>query len=44
MEGGTYLHWDDLARFLSAYSKQGKKVHLTAAPQCPYPDAWREMH
>jgi chitinase len=44
MEGGTYLHWDDPARFLSVYSKQGKKVHLTAAPQCPYPDAWREMH
>ncbi|KAH8517689.1 hypothetical protein H0E87_005564 [Populus deltoides] len=40
IEGGTNQHWDDLARFLSAYSKQGKKVHLTAAPQCPFPDAW----
>ncbi|CAK7348797.1 unnamed protein product [Dovyalis caffra] len=40
IEGGTNLHWDDLARFLSAYSKQGKKLYLTAAPQCPYPDAW----
>ncbi|KAB2595657.1 hypothetical protein D8674_031107 [Pyrus ussuriensis x Pyrus communis] len=38
--GGTPLHWDDLARFLSAYSKQGKKVYLTAAPQCSFPDAW----
>lgn len=36
--GGTNQNWDDLARFLSAYSKQGKRVHLTAAPQCPFPD------
>lgn len=40
IEGGTNLHWDDLATFLSAYSKKGKKVYLTAAPQCPFPDAW----
>ncbi|XP_002511934.2 hevamine-A [Ricinus communis] len=40
IEGGTNLYWDDLARFLSAYNNKGKKVHLTAAPQCPYPDAW----
>ncbi|BFG22077.1 hypothetical protein CerSpe_083510 [Prunus speciosa] len=40
IEGGTNLHWDDLARYLSAYSKQGKRVYLTAAPQCPFPDAW----
>lgn len=40
IEGGTTQHWDDLARFLSEYSKQGKKVYLTAAPQCPFPDAW----
>lgn len=39
-EGGTNQHWDDIARYLSGYSKQGKKVYLTAAPQCPYPDAW----
>ncbi|KAJ9175515.1 hypothetical protein P3X46_014063 [Hevea brasiliensis] len=25
IEGGTNQHWDDLARFLSAYSKKGKK-------------------
>ncbi|CAB4300502.1 unnamed protein product [Prunus armeniaca] len=37
---GTNLHWDDLARYLSAYSKQGKTVYLTAAPQSPFPDAW----
>ncbi|PKI66215.1 hypothetical protein CRG98_013383 [Punica granatum] len=28
IEGGTGRHWDDLAR-----------VYLTAAPQCPFPDA-----
>ncbi|MFS7945521.1 putative chitinase [Helianthus anomalus] len=40
IEAGGSQHWDDLARYLSAYSTQGKKVYLTAAPQCPYPDAW----
>ncbi|KAJ4705906.1 Acidic endochitinase [Melia azedarach] len=38
IEHGSTQHWDDLARFLSAYSKPGKKVYLTAAPQCPFPD------
>ncbi|CAN6709466.1 unnamed protein product [Malus baccata var. baccata] len=28
------------AAYLSGYSKRGKKVYLTAAPQCPFPDAW----
>ncbi|OMP00989.1 hypothetical protein COLO4_12224 [Corchorus olitorius] len=40
IEGGTSQYWDDLARYLSAYNKRGKKVYLTAAPQCPFPDAW----
>ncbi|KAG6663602.1 hypothetical protein CIPAW_02G036700 [Carya illinoinensis] len=40
IEEGTTQHWDELARYLSGYSKQGKKVYLTAAPQCPFPDAW----
>ncbi|KAL0428797.1 UNVERIFIED_CONTAM: Hevamine-A [Sesamum radiatum] len=40
IEGGTSQHWDELARFLAAYSKRGKKIYLTAAPQCPFPDAW----
>ncbi|KAF9595711.1 hypothetical protein IFM89_003453 [Coptis chinensis] len=40
IEGGSNLYWDDLARYLSGYSKKGKKVYLTAAPQCPFPDAW----
>ncbi|KAE8675202.1 Acidic endochitinase [Hibiscus syriacus] len=41
IEGGTNQHWDDLARYLSGYGKRGgTKVYLTAAPQCPFPDAW----
>ncbi|KAK1285083.1 hypothetical protein QJS10_CPB20g01429 [Acorus calamus] len=40
IESGSPDHYDDLARYLSAYSNQGKKVYLTAAPQCPFPDAW----
>ncbi|KDP22190.1 hypothetical protein JCGZ_26023 [Jatropha curcas] len=39
IEQGSTLHWEDLARFLSAYSKNGKKVYLAAAPQCPFPDS-----
>ncbi|KAG1367719.1 acidic endochitinase [Cocos nucifera] len=31
--------FDDLAKDLAQFSSQGKKVYLTAAPQCPYPDA-----
>ncbi|KAF6161606.1 hypothetical protein GIB67_009485 [Kingdonia uniflora] len=40
IEGVSNLHWDDLARYLKGYSKRGKKVYLTAAPQCPFPNAW----
>ncbi|KAK8579224.1 hypothetical protein V6N13_142442 [Hibiscus sabdariffa] len=40
IEVGTNRHWDGLARYLSEYSKRGTKVYLTAAPQCPFPDAW----
>lgn len=39
IETGNPAHFDELATFLSQYSAQGKKVYLTAAPQCPYPDA-----
>ncbi|XP_057447210.1 hevamine-A-like [Lotus japonicus] len=37
IEGGSNRHWGDLARFLKGY---GKEVYITAAPQCPFPDAW----
>ncbi|TXG62961.1 hypothetical protein EZV62_009955 [Acer yangbiense] len=40
IESGSSQHWDDLARSLSAYSTQSKKVYLTASPECPYPDAY----
>ena len=38
IELGSTKHWDDLASYLAAYSKPGKKVYLSAAPQCPIPD------
>ncbi|GKU89197.1 hypothetical protein SLEP1_g3365 [Rubroshorea leprosula] len=38
IELGSTGYYDDLARYLSAYSSQGRKVYLTAAPQCPFPD------
>ncbi|KAJ8540061.1 hypothetical protein K7X08_026450 [Anisodus acutangulus] len=31
-------HYVALARRLSEHSQQGKKIYLTAAPQCPFPD------
>ncbi|KAF8413269.1 hypothetical protein HHK36_001245 [Tetracentron sinense] len=41
IEQGSTQYWDNLARYLSEYSKQGKKVYLTAAPQCPFPDRYQ---
>ncbi|GAB4826294.1 hypothetical protein Ancab_040357 [Ancistrocladus abbreviatus] len=38
IELGSTLYWDDLARDLALYSLKGRKVYLTAAPQCPFPD------
>ncbi|MBA0718915.1 hypothetical protein Golax_006632 [Gossypium laxum] len=40
IELGSTRYWDDLARYLSAYSNDGRKVYLTAAPQCPFPDSF----
>ena len=40
IEGGTTQHWGELASYLKGYGTQGKKVYITAAPQCPFPDAW----
>ncbi|ERN09182.1 acidic endochitinase [Amborella trichopoda] len=37
IERGTMQYWDELARSLA---NRGQKVYLTAAPQCPFPDAW----
>ncbi|XP_010493540.1 PREDICTED: acidic endochitinase-like [Camelina sativa] len=38
IELGSPQHWDDLARSLSKFSHKGRKVYLTGAPQCPFPD------
>ncbi|KAJ6872930.1 hypothetical protein NC651_031923 [Populus alba x Populus x berolinensis] len=39
IEGGE-LHYVALATRLSELSRGGRKVYLTAAPQCPFPDDW----
>ncbi|WZZ12332.1 hypothetical protein YC2023_105421 [Brassica napus] len=38
IELGSPQYYDDLARFLSKYGVRGRKVYLTGAPQCPFPD------
>lgn len=38
IELGSTKYWQDLARFLKAYSKRRRIVYLSAAPQCPFPD------
>lgn len=38
MESGSD-YYNDLATALSGYSTSSNKVYLSAAPQCPYPDA-----
>ncbi|TKY66411.1 Acidic endochitinase [Spatholobus suberectus] len=38
IEAGGGAHWDELAKALKGFSSQ-KKVYLSAAPQCPIPDA-----
>ncbi|XP_019229250.1 PREDICTED: cysteine-rich receptor-like protein kinase 10 isoform X2 [Nicotiana attenuata] len=39
IELGSSLYYDDLAKYLKDYGRIGKKVYLTAAPQCPFPDS-----
>jgi chitinase len=38
IELGSTKYWANLARDLKAFSTPGRKVYLSAAPQCPYPD------
>ena len=40
IELGSTKYWPDLARYLKSYSKPRRKVYLTAAPQCPFPDSF----
>ncbi|XP_057952565.1 acidic endochitinase-like [Malania oleifera] len=39
IELGDGKYWDNLAQYLSEYSRRGRKVYLTAAPQCIFPDS-----
>ncbi|GAB4858897.1 Acidic endochitinase se2 [Ancistrocladus abbreviatus] len=39
IESGTGQYWDVLAKALSGYSSTARKVHVSAAPQCKFPDA-----
>ncbi|GAB4858361.1 hypothetical protein Ancab_009833 [Ancistrocladus abbreviatus] len=39
IESGTGQYWDVLAKTLSGYSSTTRKVYLSAAPQCKFPDA-----
>ncbi|KAK6155616.1 hypothetical protein DH2020_009864 [Rehmannia glutinosa] len=38
IELGSSLYYDDLVRFLKSYGRRGRKVYITGAPQCPFPD------
>ncbi|KAK0598032.1 hypothetical protein LWI29_030898 [Acer saccharum] len=38
IELGSTLHYDDLVRFLSQFSEPARRVYITGAPQCPFPD------
>ena len=40
--GGGESYYAALARRLSQHSQGGRKVYLTAAPQCPFPD--KQLH
>ncbi|GAB4858368.1 hypothetical protein Ancab_009840 [Ancistrocladus abbreviatus] len=39
IESETGQYWDVLAKALSGYSSTTRKVYLSAAPQCKFPDA-----
>uniref|UniRef100_Q7M1K0 chitinase n=1 Tax=Lagenaria siceraria TaxID=3668 RepID=Q7M1K0_LAGSI len=38
IELGSTANWQYLARYLMGFSKPNKRVYLSAAPQCPFPD------
>ncbi|KAL2550563.1 Acidic endochitinase [Forsythia ovata] len=38
IEHGSTQYWDVLVRNLKSYSKRSRKVYITGAPQCPFPD------
>ncbi|KAL8549838.1 hypothetical protein ACS0TY_008614 [Phlomoides rotata] len=36
---GSALYYDDLVRFLVSYSTDRRKVYISGAPKCPFPDS-----
>lgn len=38
IELGSTANWQYLARYLKGFSKPNKRIYLSAAPQCPFPD------
>ncbi|TXG71087.1 hypothetical protein EZV62_006022 [Acer yangbiense] len=38
IELGLTIHYEDLVRFLLQFSEPARKVYITGAPQCPFPD------
>ncbi|QHO14377.1 hypothetical protein HN51_071751 [Arachis hypogaea] len=38
IEEGSNLFYDDLVKAINAFSTKEKRIYLSAAPQCPYPD------
>ncbi|KAG6857294.1 hypothetical protein H0H87_006487 [Tephrocybe sp. NHM501043] len=38
IEQGTTAKYDAFVKRIQSKAKEGKKVYITAAPQCPYPD------
>ncbi|KAG6409844.1 hypothetical protein SASPL_127886 [Salvia splendens] len=38
VEHGSVLYYDDLVRYLKRLGKYGRRVYVSGAPQCPFPD------
>ncbi|KAG6387746.1 hypothetical protein SASPL_152938 [Salvia splendens] len=38
VEHGSTLYYDDLVRYLKRLGKYGRRVYVSGAPQCPFPD------
>ncbi|KAL1552789.1 chitinase [Salvia divinorum] len=38
VEHGSPLYYDDLVKYLKRLGKRGRRVYVTGAPQCPFPD------
>ncbi|KAL8544167.1 hypothetical protein ACS0TY_004630 [Phlomoides rotata] len=38
IELGSPLYYDDLVKYLKGFSRNRRRVYVTGAPQCPFPD------